>query len=79
MGEHRIFTNHWISAQAPVRPAVATHIDEVLDGSLSSGSMLSSEAQKRHHGEAAILDLILLICLVLGALGHSEGVKVSAA
>ena len=65
----------------PVKPTLdkVTHIHEVLNGTLSGGGMLSGKATEGHHGKATVLDFILLVGLVHGALGHSERVKVAAA
>lgn len=53
---------------------------EALDGALASGSVLCSEAQEGKHGQAAILDLLLLVVLVLlgRATGQTEGVEEAA-
>ena len=56
-----------------------TYVNKVLDGALAGRSMLGSESQEGHHSQAAVLNLVLLVRRVLGALGHSEGVEVAAA
>ena len=55
-------------------------VQQVCDGALASGQVLSPEAQVGNHGKAAVPDLILLVLLVQGrvAAGQTEGVEVLA-
>ncbi len=52
-----------------------THVNEVVNWSLSGSRILAEEANERGHCQTPVGDLLLLVLLVQGALGHSEGVE----